>query len=107
MPSREEEHLLLKMKDVEIISEVFTSSNDTACLLKEGIRQYLTEHASSNSQEADADRTVMVWTAMVVLEVCGHHFPVCSLLVKSVTPPVPAGMTMVAKIYSIEVIEEL
>lgn len=107
MPSREEEHLLLKMKDVEIISEVFTSSNDTGYLLKEGIRQYLTEHASSNSQGADSDRTVMVWTVMVVLEMCRHHFPVCSLLVKSMTYPVPAGITIVAKIYSIEVVEEL
>lgn len=60
MPSREEEQLLLKMRDVEIISEVFTSENDTACLSKEDIRQSLIETAESNSEEAYSDRIVMV-----------------------------------------------
>lgn len=75
MPSREEEHLLLKMKGVEIISEVFTSRNNTALLSKfllDIVRQYLTETAASNSQEADSDRTVIVWTAMMGLEMCTH-----------------------------------
>lgn len=89
---------MLKMKDIEIIHKGFHK-----CLSNEGIRQYLIEAAAYNSQEAGSDRTVMVWTVLM----CRHHFPVCSLVVKSMLCPAPARMTIVAKIYNIEIVEEL
>lgn len=64
---------MLKMKVVETISEVLTRRNYTAYLPKEGIRKCLLEAAAFNSHEADSDRTVMVWIAMMVLEMRRHH----------------------------------
>lgn len=49
----------------------------------------------------------MVWIAMMVLEMSKHHFPVCSLIVKSMLCPAPAGMTIVAKICNTEIVKEL